>query len=392
MACARGRGMAWRTQNVEEQRMRFVVAASRREKSLTELCAEFEISRPTGYGWLKRYQAHGIAGMQEASRRPRHSPARTEAGLEQRVVELRWQRPDWGARKIRHLLGKEGIELPASTIHRIFLRHHLVRDWDRQPLALRRFERAEPNQLWQMDFKGPKGWDQVVGPLSVLDDHSRYALALENTGSTQARGVQAVLERVFRESGVPEEMLMDHGTPWFNTQGRMGWSQFTVWLMDQDVSLRFSGYQHPQTQGKVERFHRSLTAALLRRGTPQDSERQNWLNDFRQEYNHVRPHEALQMKTPDQVWHKSLRTFRESQSAWQYPQGSEVKEVDRNGQFRLHRHRHYITKALAGKEVGLLEVEHRILVFYRRTLICELDPMQPRPRMAPPPATPAGQV
>jgi transposase InsO family protein len=153
--------------------------------------------------------------------------------LEQRVVELRRRRPDWGARKIRHLLGEEGIELPASTIHRIFLRHQLVRDWDRQPMALRRFERAQPNQLWQMDFKDPKGWDQPVGPLSVLDDHSRYALALENTGSTQARGVQAVLERVFRESGVPEEMLMD-----------------------QDVSLRFSGYQHPQTQGKVERFHR----------------------------------------------------------------------------------------------------------------------------------------
>ena len=243
-----------------------------------------------------------------------------------------------------------------------------------------------------MDFKGPKGWDQTVGPLSVLDDHSRYALALENTGSTQARGVQAVLERVFRESGVPEEMLMDHGTPWFNTQGRMGWSQFTVWLMDQDVSLRFSGYQHPQTQGKVERFHRSLTAALLHRGRPEDSERQNWLNDFRQEYNCVRPHEALEMKTPDQVWHKSPRMFRESQSAWQYPAGSEVKEVDRNGQFRLHHQRHYITKALAGKEVGLLEVEHRILVFYRRTLICELDPMQPCSTMVPPPATSAGRV
>jgi len=289
-------------------------------------------------------------------------------------------------------LGEEGIELPASTIHRIFLRHQLVRDWDRQPMALRRFERAQPNQLWQMDFKGPKGWDQPVGPLSVLDDHSRYALALENTGSTQAQGVQAVLERVFRESGVPEEMLMDHGTPWFNTQGRMGWSQFTVWLMDQDVSLRFSGYQHPQTQGKVERFHRSLTAALLRRGTPEDSERQNWLNDFRQEYNCVRPHEALEMKTPDQVWHKSSRAFRESQSSWQYPAGSELKEVDRNGQFRLHHQRHYITKALAGKQVGLLEVEHRILVFYRRTLICELDTMQPCSTIATPPAAPADRV
>lgn len=384
--------MAWRTRDVEEQRMRFVVAASRREKSLTELCAEFEISRPTGYGWLKRYQEGGIAGMQEMSRRPHHSPARTGAALEQRVVELRRARPDWGARKIQHLLRRAGIELPASTIHRIFLRHQLVRDRDRQPLAWRRFERAQPNQLWQMDFKGPKGWDQPVGPLSVLDDHSRYALALENTGSTQARGVQAVLERVFRESGVPEEMLMDHGTPWFNTQGRMGWSQFTVWLMDQDVSLRFSGYQHPQTQGKVERFHRSLTAALLRRGTPADSQRQNGLNDFRQEYNCVRPHEALQMKTPDQVWHQSPRAFQESPSVWEYPAGSEVKEIDHNGQFRLHRQRHYITKALAGREVGLLEVEHRILVFYRRTLLCELDLQQSASISATATAPPAGRV
>lgn len=381
--------MAWRTSNVQEQRMRFVVAASRQEKSLTELCAEFEISRPTGYEWLKRYQAQGIAGMQEESRRPHHSPAKTCTGLEQRVVELRRQRPDWGARKIRHLLLREGVDLPASTIHRIFLRQQLVRDWDRQPMALQRFERPQPNQLWQMDFKGPKGWDQAVGPLSVLDDHSRYALALENTGSTQAQGVQAVLERVFRESGVPEEMLMDHGTPWFNTQGRMGWSQFTVWLMDQDVSLRFSGYRHPQTQGKVERFHRSLTAALLRRGTPPDSERQSWLNQFRQEYNCLRPHEALQMKTPEQVWHRSPRPFRESRPRWEYPAGSEVKEVERNGQLRLHRHGHYITKALAGREVGLLEVEHRILVYYRRTLICELDPVQPRPLTASQPGAPA---
>jgi len=131
--------MAWRTRDVEEQRMRFVVAASRQEKSLTELCAEFEISRPTAYCWLKRYQEHGISGMQEGSRRPHHSPGRTAAGFEQRVVELRRQRPDWGARKIQHLLRREGIELPASTIHRIFLRQQLVRDWDRQPMALRRF-------------------------------------------------------------------------------------------------------------------------------------------------------------------------------------------------------------------------------------------------------------
>jgi len=184
--------------------MKFVVMASGQERSLTDLCSEFGISRPTGYGWLKRYQAQGIAGMQEWSRRPHHSPSRTAAELETRVVELRRERPDWGARKIQHLLRQEGIELPASTIHRIFLRYQLVRDGDRQPRALQRFERAQPNQLWQMDFKGPKGWDQPVGPLSVLDDHSRYALALENTGSTQAQACRQCWSGFFGRAECPK--------------------------------------------------------------------------------------------------------------------------------------------------------------------------------------------
>ena len=370
--------MAWRASNVEEQRMEFVVAAMRKERSLSELCAEFQISRPTGYHWLRRYQAEGVRGMEEGSRRPHHSPQRTGPELEQRVVAWRRAKPDWGARKIQHLLEREGIELAGSTIHRIFLRHHLVRAADRRVRAEQRFERSEPNQLWQMDFKGPKGWDQAVGPLSILDDHSRYAVALANTGSTQARGVQAVLEGVFCEHGVPDEMLMDHGTPWFNPQGRQGWSQFTVWLMDQDVGLLFSGYRHPQTQGKVERFHRSLTAALLRRGRPAEPERQSWLDQFRHEYNCERPHEALQMRTPHQVWQKSPRPYRATVPRWEYPAGSLLQEVDRTGQCRLDRRRYYITKALAGREVGLIEVEQRILVYYRRTLVCELDPQQRR--------------
>lgn len=370
--------MPWRTSKVAEQRMEFVVAASRKEKSFKEVCAEFQISCRTGYTWRNRYQAEGLGGMQERSRRPHHSPRRTAKEIEQRVVQLRQERPDWGARKLRQLLQRESTYLPASTIHRILLRYDLVRDSDRHPLATKRFARERPNQLWQMDFKGPKGWNQPVGPLSVLDDHSRYALALENTGSTQAQGVQAVLERVFREHGLPEEMLMDHGTPWFNTQGRLGWSQLTVWLMDRDIELYFSGCRHPQTQGKVERFHRSLAAALLRRGAPGAGQRQSWLDAFRYEYNYLRPHEALQMRTPHQIWQKSVRPFQPQSPAWQYGPGSEVKEVDSMGQLRLDRRRYYISKALAGRQVGLLAVEARLLVYYRRTLVCELDPLQSR--------------
>ena len=370
-------GMGWKTTNVQQQRVEFVVTANRREHSFGQLCAAAGISRPTGYRWLRRFQSQGLAGMEEDSRRPRHSPQRTPVAVEERVVAMRRERPDWGARKMACVLREQGVCLPVSTVHRIFLRYDLVREVDRRGRAEKRFERERPNELWQMDFKGPKGWDQPVGPLSVLDDHSRYVLALENTGSTRAEPVRAVLERVFAESGVPEAMLMDHGTPWFNTQGRLGWSQFTVWLMDQDVALLFSGIGHPQTQGKVERFHRTLTAALLRRGCPKEGHRQAWLDDYKYEYNHVRPHEALRMRKPGEVWHKSPRSYGPSRPRWSYPMGSLVNEVDRFGYTRWEGRRHYISKALAGREVGLLSVEQRTLAYYRRTLVCEIDPAQP---------------
>src|SRR5450755_4014308 len=158
--------MAWKTVEIQEQRVRFVVSASRREKSLQELCREFEISWPTGYEWLRRYQAGGLAAVEERSRRPQHSPRQTRGEVEQRVVQLRQERPDWGARKLQVLLEREGMRLPAITVHRILLRKGLVRAQDRHRQAVRRFEREAPNQMWQMDFKSPVGWEAPVGPLA----------------------------------------------------------------------------------------------------------------------------------------------------------------------------------------------------------------------------------
>src|SRR5258708_20625597 len=249
----------------------------------------------------------GVAAVAEKSRRPRRSPMRTEAEIEQRVVRLRQQRPDWGARKLRVLLQRQGVELPAVTVHRILLRHNLVRAEDRHRAAVLRFQREAPNQLWQMDFKGPVGWNAPMGPLSVLDDHSRYAIALEQTGSTRAEPVRERLQEAFERCGVPEEMLMDHGTPWWNMQPASGTTWLTVWLMKQGIRLHFSGYRHPQTQGKVERFHGSLEAARRRRAWPQGPPQQRWLDAFRQEYNPVRPHEALQLKTPGSVCSQTAR-------------------------------------------------------------------------------------
>ena len=358
---------------MREQRMEFVVAAHRKEKSLQGLCEEFGISRPTGYRWLRRYQSEGVLGMEERSRRPHCSPKRTGSGIEEQVLEWRRGHPDWGARKIRVLLQRQGVKLASSTIHRMLLRHDLIREAQSHGAAVQRFEREAPNQLWQMDFKGPKGWNERVGPLSVLDDHSRYAVALVGTGNTRGESVQAVLEATFQRCGVPEQMLMDHGCPWWNEQGIRGWMRLTVWLMQQDIQLYFSGYNHPQTQGKVERFHRTLTAALLRRGGPEEGKRQAWLDGFRQEYNHVRPHEALQMKTPGQLWNQSAKPYQWKPAEWIYPAEAEVQQIDRHGLLRRGGQRYWISGALAGERVGLVEVGERMLVYYRRTLIRELD-------------------
>lgn len=370
--------MAWGNVEVEEQRMRFVIAASRKEKPLRHLCQEFDISAPTGYEWLRRYQAGGYEAVREKSRRPHHSPEQTSPEKEQRIVELREQRPDWGARKLQWQLKKENIRLPVITIHRILLRRGMVRAQDRHRAAVQRFQREAPNQLWQMDFKSPVGWEAPVGPLSVLDDCSRYVVALQGTWCTRAEAVRERLEAAFLECGVPEEMLMDHGTPWWNMKAITGMTWLTLWLIKQGIQLHFSGYRHPQTQGKVERFHGAMAAALNKRGYPTQEQRQEWLNEFRQEYNHARPHEALGMQTPATLWHQSERRYDPNPPRWEYESGSEVVKVGAGGQIWVEGRRWEISRALVGEWVQLIRLEEKILVYYCRSLVRELDQLSHR--------------
>src|SRR5215472_3938092 len=364
--------MAWKTMDVQEQRVRFVVAAARGEKSLTSLCQEFGISRPTGYLWVKRYQQVGVAGIAEKSRRPQRSPERTGAALESQVVQARQRYPDWGARKLQVVLQRENIELTHSTIHRILLRHDLVGGPDRHRPAVQRFERSQPNELWQMDFKSPIGWHTAVGPLSVVDDHSRYAPVLQAVGKAQGELVREQLETAFIDCGVPEAMLMDHGVPWWSAHAATGATVLSVWLMKQGIRLHWSGYRHPQTQGKVERFHGTLQRAWQKRGWG-GQDPQAWLDAYRWEYNYVRPHEALGMKTPASVWHKSERRYDPRPPRWEYPSGAKVLKLDGKGKMDAYGFRWTISRALAGDWVQLERIGHRVLVYYCRTLIRELN-------------------
>lgn len=364
--------MPWKTMEAEEQKVRFVVAATRQEKSLTALCEEFGISRPTGYLWWKRYEEAGLAGIAERSRRPKQSPRRTATDLEQRVVELRRRYPDWGARKLQVLLARQQVRLTRSTIHRILLRQNLVHDPERHRQALGRFERGTPNELWQMDFKSPKGWNAAVGPLSVLDDCSRYLLVLQAVWTNHGELVREQLESAFLSCGMPQAMLMDHGIPWWSEQSPSGATHLTVWLMRQGIRLHWSGYRHPQTQGKVERFHGALERALRLRPVPRQQP-QAWLDEFRWEHNHVRPHEALAMQTPASVWYRSERRYDPHPPRWEYPSGAKVLKVGHKGTLDAFGTRWNIAKALVGDWVQLERVGDRVLVYYCRTLIRELD-------------------
>jgi len=360
--------------DVKDQRVRFVVLASRAERPFSALCAEFGISRPTGYLWLGRYRQRGVAGLCELSRRPQLSPQQTEPQREAAVVAARMSFPDWGARKLAVLLARRGIHLPVTTIHRILLRRGLVGEADRQRPAAERFERAAPNQLWQMDFKGPLCKGEALGPLSVLDDHSRYLVALEQLDSIRGELVRERLQQAFIGCGVPEAMLMDHGTPWWGRQAPQGLTRLALWLIRQGVELHFSRVRHPQTQGKVERFHGELQRAAERRGLPVEPvARQSWLNEYRWEHNHFRPHQALGMATPASRWQPSTRRYDPRPAEWQYPEGAHVLKVDAEGKIKLGGHHWTISLALAGERVQLEQIHERVLVFYCRTLIRELD-------------------
>lgn len=368
--------MPWKTMDVQQQRVQFAVLALSGVKGMSALCSEFGISRPTGYLWLARFREQGLAGIAERSRRPHHSPERTSPELEAQVLQLRRQYPDWGARKLAVLLAREGKRLPISTIHRILDRHDLIAERDRHRPAVKRFQREHPNELWQMDFKGPRGWPQPVGPLSIVDDHSRYVVALSALGTLDGRAVKAQLEKAFERCGMPEAMLMDHGTPWWNCQSFSGRTHLSVWLMQQGIRLCWSGIRHPQTQGKVERFHGSLQRALDFRGMK--GEPQTWLDAFRHEHNHVRPHEALRMQTPASLWRSSPRSYDPTPKPWQYPEGAWTLKVDCHGTIDIKDRRWRIGKTLAGERVWIQPVQNRYLIYFCNTLIRELDPAMNR--------------
>jgi len=263
------------------------------------------------------------------------------------------------------------------TVHRILDRHQQIKEEDRHRPATTRFERAEPNQLWQMDFKGqfPMGNRQCF-PLSVLDDHSRYLIGLKALAGTGTEGVQQTLVGLFEDHGVPEAMLMDHGVPWWNAGNGQGLTRLSVELIKQGIRLYFSGVGHPQTQGKVEKFHDTLRRAVQHRNCRPNNLEQ-WQEQFveiRHSYNHRRPHQALNMEVPASRYQKSQRNYQSTPREWEYPSGSVLVRLNAQGQVFWNRRYLFVSRALAGERVRIHNLDGKIVIGFRHLWIRQIDP------------------
>ncbi len=366
--------MPWKEVGVKDQRISLVARALGGKETMKDLCQEYGISRPTGYLWVKRFQEAGsFQALEEKSRRPHRSPNRTAEKLEQKVVQARKQH-GWGAPKLKVILGQR-VDLSESTIHRILKRKGLVEKKVGQEAALGQFERSKPNQLWQMDFKGKYVGEQDCHPLSILDDCSRFSLGVFALSATSYEQVSTSLQQVFSTYGVPEAMLMDHGVPWWGTATASGMTRLSVDLMEQGIRLCFSGYCHPQTQGKVERFHSTLAQAVSHRGGPRKklASWQKLFDEIREEYNHVRPHEALEMGVPARSYQASQQPYNPKPAPWTYPDRMHPVQVRSNGTISWARRVHFVSMSLVGRVVGMEVLNNKLLICYRDTYIREID-------------------
>jgi transposase InsO family protein len=370
--------MPWQERSVMSARQEFVVFASQEGASITALCVRFGISRKTGYKWLDRAAA-GDHALADLSRRPRTSPAQTSPAMEERILELRRAHPSWGGRKLHHWLRATGLAaVPApSTITAILRRHGLLSP-DPPPRDFRRFEHPAPNALWQMDFMGHRPLRTGrVHPLTLLDDHSRFALGVSACANEQHATVKAQLTAVFRRYGLPQAILTDNGAPWA-TAGMGGLTSLEAWLLRLGVELWHGRPAHPQTQGKVERFHGTLARDVF---APHPvttlAEAQNRFDTFRTDYNLERPHEALGFAVPASRYQPSPRLFPESVPPVAYDPEDVVRTVSVHGSISWHRRRHFISRGLVGELVALrptLQPTVWDVVFcHRRVAIIDLN-------------------
>jgi transposase InsO family protein len=379
--------MPWRKSSVMEEKLRFVFEYQQRERSMTELCARYGIARETGYVWLRRYRAGSWEGLVEQSRATRRHGNQTPEKIEELVLDLREAHMSWGPRKLKRVLEREepGRKWPAaSTIGELLKREGLVvaRKKRRrtapytEPLA----HADGPNRVWCADFKGwfRTGDGERIDPLTITDAHSRYLLRCQAVDKMDTARVQAIFEAAFREFGLPVAIRTDNGAPFAST-AIAGLSRLAVWWIKLGIVVERIEAGHPEQNGRHERMHRTLKQETAMPAAANRRAQQRAMDKFREEYNQVRPHEALGMQTPAAVYETSLRTYPVQIPEPEYPDTMLMYRVQQKGHFRWKKHQVFLSEVLWGEPVGLLPVDDRwYTVFFAHVPIARFDSQQLR--------------
>ena len=364
-----------------DQRQQFIDALESGHWSMSELCARFGVSRPTGYKWVTRYRAGGRAALADRSHAPHHCPHRTEDPQAALILAVR-REYGWGAKKLLAVLQRRypAIVWPArSTVNDLLARHHLLqrhrrrRPWTHPgsvPLAT-----TQPNQVWPADFKGEfkTGDGRHCYPLTVTDHYSRLLLVCQALPSTRGAGVQPVFRTLFRTVGLPDAIRTDNGSP-FASPAIHGLSALSVWWMQLGIVHQRITPASPHENGTHERMHRELKRETTRPAAPTARAQQRCFEAFRRRYNEERPHEALANATPASHWSPSSRSYPERRRWPEYDAHMDVRRISRNGTFSWAGRPFFVTETLHGEDIGLEEIRDGIWnIVYYQTLLGRID-------------------
>jgi transposase InsO family protein len=367
--------MPWKVSGVVEKRKQFLADHESGQWTMTELCRAYGITRPTGYAVVERFAREGAAGLEERSRAPKRHPNQTPAEIEEQVLALRRKHPRWGPRTLRKVLETQNSEMAwpaASTIGEMLdregLTQHRVKRRKVEPYQQPFLSVTEPNDEWAGDFKG---WMRTadgsrVEPLTISDSCSRYLLRCQAVEKTDSIRVQAIFEAAFREYGMPWAIRTDNGPP-FASRAIAGLSRLAVWWIRLGIVPQRIQAGHPEQNGRHERMHRTLKETI---GSPQADRRaqQRAFDQFRREYNEVRPHQALGMQTPAVVYRSSAREFPVRVPQPEYGTAMQVRRVQKRGELKWKHDDVFLSEVLYGERVGLLPIDDRYYRVYFATL------------------------
>lgn len=380
--------MPWSETCPMQERAKFVLEALEGWTPMSALCATYGISRRIGYKWLSRYEAGGLAALEDLPRARRRQTEATAPAVVAQLVALRQEHPTWGPKKLRARLQRLQPELswPApSTIGEILRREGLVQPRRRRAPSSRawrssRTVAAAPNQVWTADFKGEfrLGSGRLCYPLTLVDAHSRYLLLCQALPGTKTSGARATFERAFREYGLPQVIRTDNGTP-FRSHALAGLSQLAVWWIRLGITLEWTRPRHPQDNGAHERMHRTLKAEATRpaRGTPQQQQRA--FDQFRRVYNEERPHEALAQQTPGSLYRGAERPLPRELAPLEYPEHFLRRRISHQGRLMWRKRSYFVSETLHHQTVGLEHTrDGRFALYFGPVYLGYLDEQEQR--------------